>query len=70
MTHCAAPNITLLQLPESISVRICLIYFSQRDVHEVVAVYEMSIKCFSVLQLDQLWGNKVSQFPDTGSDVP
>lgn len=62
MTHCAAPNITLLQLPEPVSIRVRLIYFSQRDIHEVIAVYEMSVECFSVLQLDQLWGNRVSQF--------
>ena len=50
--HCAASNITLFKFPKLIAIRISLIHFSQRDIHEVVAVDEMTIKSLAVLEFD------------------
>ena len=48
----AASNITLFQFPELIAIRIRLIHFSQRDVHEIVAVDEMAVESLAVLEFD------------------
>jgi len=49
----AASNITLFQFPKLIAIRIRLINFSQRDVHEIVAVDEMTVESLAVLEFDQ-----------------
>jgi len=48
----AAPNITLFQFPELIAIRIRLIHFSQRNVHEIVAVDKMTVEGLAVLEFD------------------
>lgn len=53
-THCASPDIALLELPEPIAVRVGLVHLAQGDVHEVVAVDEVAVECFAVFELDQL----------------
>ncbi len=54
VTHRAASNIALLQLPELVSLRTRLVDLPEGDVHEVVAVDEMAVERFAVLELDQL----------------
>lgn len=51
-THRAASDIALFQFPEFIPVRIRLIHFSQRNIHEIVAVDEMAIKSLAILKFD------------------
>lgn len=50
--HRAAPDITLFQLPKPITIRIRLIHFSQRDVHKIVTVDEMTVESLAVLEFD------------------
>ena len=54
-THSTSTNITFLQLPKPISVSTSLIHFSKRNVHEIVAVDEMSVEGFTVFELHQLY---------------
>lgn len=56
-THRATTYVALFQFPEAVAVCARLVYFAERDVHKVVAVDEVSVECFSVLELDQLCGN-------------
>jgi len=42
-TNRAPSNVTFLQLPESDTIRIRLIDSPQRDVHEIVAIHEVSV---------------------------
>jgi hypothetical protein len=53
-THCASPNIALLHLPEPVAIRICLIYLSKRDIHEIVAVHEMAIEGLPIFKFNHL----------------
>ena len=53
-THRAAADVALFQFPETVAVCARLVYFAERDVHKVVAVDEVPVECFSVLELDQL----------------
>ena len=57
-THCAPPDITLLQFPEFVSLRARLVDFTERDVHEVVAVDKVTVERLAILQLDQLSGQR------------
>lgn len=59
--HRAATNIALFQFPKLITIRIGLIHLSQRDVHEVVTVDEMSVESLAVLEFDQLRTCRVNQ---------
>jgi len=49
----APPDITLLQLPKPVSIRVGLVYLAKCDVHEVVAVDEVAVERFPVFELDQ-----------------
>lgn len=53
-TYSTPANIALLQLPKPISVGTRLVHLSQSNVHEIVAVDEMSVESFAVFELDQL----------------
>ena len=50
--HRAASNITFFQFPKPVTIRIRLIHLTQGDVHEIVAVDEMTVEGFAVLELD------------------
>ena len=54
-THSTSTNITFLQLPKPISISTSLIHLSKRNVHEIVAVDEMSVEGFTVFELHQLY---------------
>jgi len=53
-THRATADVALFDFPKAIAVCARLVHLAQRDVHEVVTVDEMSVECFSVLELNQL----------------
>ena len=53
-THSAASNVALFDLPKAISVCVRLVYLTERDVHKVVAVDEMSVERLPIFELDQL----------------
>jgi hypothetical protein len=53
-THRATADVALLDFPKAVAVCARLVYLAERDVHKVVAVDEVSIERFSVLELDQL----------------
>jgi hypothetical protein len=55
-TYGAPPDITLLQLPEPISICTRLIHLPQRDVHEVIAVHEMPIERLPIFEFYKLDG--------------
>ncbi len=52
--HCAATDIALFELEETITIWICLIYFLEGDVHEIVAVDEVAVERLAVFEFDQL----------------
>jgi hypothetical protein len=59
MVNCAygaAADIAFLQFPEAIAVCVSLVHFAQGDVHEVVAVDQVSVERLAVLELDELVG--------------
>jgi hypothetical protein len=56
-THRATANVALFDFPKAVAVCARLVYFAERDVHKVVAVDEMSVERFSILELDQLREN-------------
>ncbi len=56
LTYRAPSDVALLQLPEPVPFRACLVDLPQRDVHEVVAVDKVSVERFSILKFDQLRG--------------
>ena len=56
-THRATADVALFDFPKAIALCASLVYLAERDVHEIVAVDEMSVECFSVLELHQLRGN-------------
>jgi len=56
-THRATADVAFFQFPEAVAVCARLVYFAERDVHKVVAVDEMAVECFSVLELHQLCEN-------------
>ena len=53
-TYRASANIAFFQFPESITIRIRLVYLPQGDIHEVIAVDKMTVQGFPILQLDKL----------------
>ena len=53
-TDGAAADVALLELPEAVALGVGLVDLAQRDVHEVVAVYEVSVERFAILELHQL----------------
>ncbi len=53
-THRATTDVALLNFPEAVAVCVRLVYLAERDVHKIVAVDEVSIERFSILELDQL----------------
>ena len=68
-THRAAPNVTLFQFPEFIPIRIRLIHFSQRNIHEIVAVDEMAVKSLAILKFNQLQGGTTCCVNQTDSQA-
>lgn len=50
-----APHVNLWQSEESISFWICLHHLLQSQVHPVVAVDEVTIERFAILELDEHW---------------
>ena len=56
--HCTSANIALFQLPELVALCVRLVHLSERDVHEVVAVDEMSVEGLAILEFDQLLDRK------------
>jgi hypothetical protein len=56
-THRATADVALFDFPKAVALCARLVYLAERDVHKVVAVDEMSIERFSVLELDQLKKN-------------
>jgi hypothetical protein len=56
-THRATADVALFDFPKAIAVCAGLVHLAEGDVHEVVAVDEMSVERFSVLELDQLCRN-------------
>lgn len=65
MTHSASSDIALSQFPEPIAFRARLIHLSQRNVHEVVAVYKVSVESLPILQFHELQ-SRVFQSTDIG----
>jgi len=55
-THRATADVALFDFPKAVAVCARLVYLAERDVHKVVAVDEVSVERFSVLELDQLKG--------------
>lgn len=53
-THCAAAYVAFSQFPETIAFGVGLVYVAEGDVHEVVAVEEMTIEGLAVFEFDQL----------------
>jgi len=49
----ATTDVTLFDFPKAIALCARLVYLAERDVHKVVAVDEVSVERFSVLELDQ-----------------
>ena len=60
-THRATADVALFDFPKTVALCACLVYLAERDVHKVVAVDEVSIERFSVLELDQLRSASVSK---------
>ena len=58
-THRATADVALFDFPKAVALCARLVYLAERDVHKVVAVDEMSVECFSVLELDQLFQKNV-----------
>jgi hypothetical protein len=56
-THRATADVALFDFPEAIAIRARLVHLAERDVHEVVAVDEVSVERFSVFEFNQLCGN-------------
>jgi hypothetical protein len=59
-TDCASANVTLLHFPKSIALGIRLVHLPKCDVHEIVAVYQVSVEGFAVLEFDHLLGGESS----------
>lgn len=53
-THRATADVALFDFPKAVAVCTRLVYLAERDVHKVVAVDEVSVERFSILELDQL----------------
>ena len=53
-THRATADVALFDFPKAVALCARLVYLAERDVHKIVAVYEVSIERLSVLELDQL----------------
>lgn len=49
----ATADVALFDFPKAVAVCARLVYLAKRDVHKIVAVDEVSIERFSVLELDQ-----------------
>ncbi len=56
-TYRATTDVTLFDFPKAVALCARLVYLAERDVHKVVAVDEVSVERFSVLELDQLRRN-------------
>lgn len=53
-TYCAATNVALFELPETVAIGVSLVDFSQCNVHKVVTVDEVTIQRLAILEFDKL----------------
>lgn len=52
--HCAAAYVAFLQFPESVAFGTSLVYLSQSYIHKIVAINEVSVESFPILEFNQL----------------